>query len=61
MRSNNWKRTMTGFGEPEQKYDDKVSYLKKAGEKDAAIKEQMTKDIMLACDRNLDQKLDFNE
>lgn len=50
---------MTGFGEPEKKYKDKISWLKVAD--DSTTKDQMSKDIMLACDRNLDQKLNFNE
>lgn len=61
MRSNNWKRIMSGFGEPEAKYDAKIAYLKKEPKDDVKGKEEMTKDIMMACDRNLDQKLNFNE
>lgn len=60
MRSNNWKRIMSGFGEPEAKYDTKISYLKANSEKEVT-KDEMNKDIMMACDRNLDQKLNFNE
>lgn len=52
---------MRGFGDPELKYEVKMQYAKPTELDDATRKTQLAKDIMLACDRNQDQKLNFNE
>lgn len=52
---------MRGFGDPEKKYDDKIVYSATKPFKKGGRKDQLITDIMLACDRNQDQKLNFNE
>lgn len=59
--SNNWHRTMRGFGEAEQKRSDAVVYQEPVEETDVQRLEQLAKDILMATDRNQDQKINFSE
>jgi hypothetical protein len=52
---------MRGFGEAEQKRSDAVVYQEPVEETDVQRLEQLAKDILMATDRNQDQKINFSE